>query len=685
VTRWQAAEPLSLSLSRFDPRGPAAQDFPSAEWGRAMRYWGLCIALSIIACAGVATRPASTAPDVPTGAAAQRDAELAQLYRRFADIHSNFNPMLTPDGRHVVYASTRDGLPQLYVGEVAQPAAPARRLTQTDQRVFYGIPTHDGTSVIYASDRGADENWSYFRVPLAGGAPVELTPGETLQRDQPVLPRGAPDTLLYSARDQKASASTLWELQLRDGARPRQVYAHAGPGFLADVSRDGRQALWLGYASFSDNSLIRIDVASGTAALLYPAQGPVGINGVSISPDGRRVVVATDEGGEKNVLLALDAATGKVLARSEDPDPAATVYDMRMSPGGEVLAVGLLIGDHGELRILDAATLKERGRAKLPLGAWPAGIGAGALGDFTPDGKRIVFGWSTPVVPTDLYAADVRSGAVARVRDEPRPSLQGLPEVRTELTRIPAHDGGSIPLIVYRPAQAERKKLPVVVLYHGGPAGVTTAGWYTPARFFLSQGYAWVAPNVRGSTGFGRAFEMADNGPRRLDAFQDVETAGRWVAAQPWADAGRLVILGQSYGGYTTLIGLTRQADLWRAGVDLYGVANVVTTLETTTGVIRDIFRLEFGELPKDRAFLESISPIHDAGRIVDPLFVYAGANDKRVPQSESDMIVAALRQRHVPVEYMVAANEGHSVSRKETQIELYSRVARFLEQALAE
>ena len=650
-----------------------------------MRYWVLLTALSVIACAGVATRPGSVHPDVPTGAAAKRDAELAGLYKGFADIHSNFNPLLTPDGRHVVFTSTRDGLPQLYVADAAQPGSPARRLTQANERVFYGIPTHDGTSVIYAMDRGADENWSYFRIPLAGGEAVELTPGQTLQRDQPVLPAGAADTMLYAARDQKAPASTLWELKLRDGSTPRQVYVDQGPGFLVDVSGDGQVALWVHFTNASENSLFRVDVASGAATLLYPKQGRVGINSVSISRDGRRVFVATDEGGEKNVLLTLDVATGKELVRVEDTDPAANVADMRVSPDGKRLALGMLAGDHGELRILDAATLKERNRAKLPLGSWPAGIGAGALGDFSADGKRVVFGWSTPEVPTDIYSADVRSGAVSRVRDEPRPTLQELPGIRTELTRIPAHDGGSIPLIVYRPVQAEGKKLPVVVLFHGGPASVTTAGWYTPARFFLSQGYAWVAPNVRGSYGFGRAFEMADNGPRRLDAFKDIEAAGRWVAAQPWADAERLVILGQSYGGYTVLVGLTRQPDLWRAGVDLYGVASVVSLLETTTGVIRDVFKLEFGELPKDRAFLESISPINASDRIVDPLFVYAGANDKRVPRSESDMIVAALRQRGVAVEYMVAANEGHSVSRKETQIELYSRVARFLEEALAE
>jgi dipeptidyl aminopeptidase/acylaminoacyl peptidase len=144
-----------------------------------------------------------------------------------------------------------------------------------------------------------------------------------------------------------------------------------------------------------------------------------------------------------------------------------------------------------------------------------------------------------------------------------------------------------------------------------------------------------------------------------------------------------VVVFGGSYGGYTVLIGLTRMPDLWRAGVDLFGVANVRTTLTTTMGLIREVFVLEFGDADKDAAFLESISPLNDVDKIVAPLFVYAGANDPRVPRSESDMIVRALREHRVPVEYMVADNEGHSLARKENLVQFLARSERFLEQHL--
>ena len=226
-------------------------------------------------------------------------------------------------------------------------------------------------------------------------------------------------------------------------------------------------------------------------------------------------------------------------------------------------------------------------------------------------------------------------------------------------------------------------KLPVIVSYHGGPAGSSRIRWSALSAFFLAQGYAWVEPNVRGSTGFGRAYEEADNGPKRLEAFKDIETTGRWVASQPWADPRRVVVFGGSYGGYTVLIGLTRMPDLWRAGVDLFGVANVRTTLTTTMGLIREVFVLEFGDADKDAPFLESISPLNDVDKIVAPLFVYAGANDPRVPRSESDMIVRALREHRVPVEYMVAENEGHSLAHKENVVQFLARSGHFLEQHL--
>ena len=455
------------------------------------------------------------------------------------------------------------------------------------------------------------------------------------------------------------------------------------PGFLLDISADGKQALWMRFLSFSEGYVLLVDVQSGSVRQLHPAEGKKArVTSAVFSPDGKKAFLASDDAeGTQNVVVAFDLTSGKEVARYQEKRPTTgLVLGVCPSPKGDRLLASVTAGDHYELRLLSASTLKLAGSVKLPAGSGSPGACPSA---FSADGKRVLIAWSTPQAPSDLMTVETASGRARPVLKQVRSGLAGLPALQTSVVQTKAFDGGRIPMLVYRP-RGVSGKLPVIVSYHGGPAGVSTARWSAQIRFFTSLGYAYVEPNVRGSSGYGRPFEEADNGRKRLDAFQDIESSAKWVAAQPWADKDRLVVFGGSYGGYTTLVGLTRQPQLWRAGVNLFGVADVRTLLRTTTGVIRDLFKLEFGELGKDDEFLASISPIKDADQIVDPLFVYAGANDPRVPRSESDMIVAAARKKGVPVEYMVKDNEGHSLARKENQIEFYARSARFLEKHLA-
>jgi dipeptidyl aminopeptidase/acylaminoacyl peptidase len=626
----------------------------------------------------------AVAPDVPAPADSARIAELSEKARAIVEAHADNEPAFTPDGKKVVFVSNRDGLPQLYLADPGQPALAPTRLTRTTERVTGPLPLADG-SVLYRSDRGADENWSIFKIGLEGsGSPVDLTPGEKLQRDPPIVPAGTPGSMFYSARKAAEPASTLYAQSLAGGGKPRRIFGEPSPGFLLDVTADGTRGLWMRFLSFSESYALLVDLTSGSARLLYPAEGKKAarVTGGAFSSDGKTAFISGDDaGGVQNVVVAIDLTSGKETARYVEKRPATgLIVGLCPSPGGDRVLASVAAGDHYELRMLAAGTLRPAGAIKLPVGSGGPG---GCDRAFSPDGKRVLLSWSTPQAPADLLAVDTATGRASPLFKASRAALTGLPAIQTAVVQTRAFDGGKIPMLVYRP-RGVAGKLPVIVSYHGGPAGVSTARWSAQIRFFTALGYAYVEPNVRGSTGYGRAYEEGDNGPKRLDAFKDIESSARWVAAQPWADKDRLVIFGGSYGGYSTLIGLTRQPDLWRAGVNLFGVADVRTLLKTTTGVIRDLFKLEFGELGKDDDFLGSISPIKDADKIVDPLFVYAGANDPRVPLSESDMIVAAARKKGVPVEYMVKDNEGHSLARKENQLEFYARSARFLEKHLA-
>jgi dipeptidyl aminopeptidase/acylaminoacyl peptidase len=617
--------------------------------------------------------PVDATPDTPSGAAAARDAELAAVAGGLLDAFVNSQPVLTRDQR-VVFVSNRDGLPQLYIADAKQPPAQATRLVTTTERVTGVVRTPDGKAVIFQSDTGADENWSFYRVGLDGTGLIELTPGAKLNRDGAVLPAGAPDTIFFTARAMSETRSTVYSASAVAPGEATAVWSDDKPAFLTDVSRDARRALVVRYLSQSENYLVSVDVKTGKATQLYPTDAThATISAARFAPDGRRVFVATDGGAEQTLVLALDARTGAVRATHEIAPASAMVNGLSVPDRGGTIAVSLLVGNHSEIRFLDGAKLTAKGTVAMP-------PGTGAALDFSEDGKQLAAQWSTPRTPGDVFAIDTRTRKASPLRAEPRPSLASLPAIEAMTTDIPAFDGGVIPTNVYIAAGRTDAKHPVIVAYHGGPAGTSVISWKAIMTFFVSLGYVVVEPNVRGSSGFGRAFEAADNGAKRLDAFKDVETSARWAAAQPWADKDRMVAFGSSYGGYTVLNALARWPEIWRAGVDLVGIANLDSFMKSTSGTTREAYLVEFGDPDQDAALFRQLSPITHVDQIVDPTFVYAGANDPRVPRTESDLIVVALRKRGVATEYLVADNEGHSLTRRENQLAVYARVARFLE-----
>ena len=623
--------------------------------------------------------PASSAPTERTPAELARDRQLEPRAAAVVDAFQNrigtFGGALTHDHKSVVFGSNRDGAPQLYLGQVASPSDPPRRLTD-GERVQAATLSRDGKWILFNRDRGADENSHIYRIAVDGSGLVDLTPGEGVRNDPPVLPLRRPEIMIHGRRTVRSAASTI-VVQPVSGGEGRVVYEDPTPIFAIDAAPDGSRALLVRLVSASETTLFELDLAKGRPRRLWPAEGArEAIATAAYSADGRTVFVATDQGGEQSAVLAVDAASGKVKARWI-PDPATAVPDAVVaSPAGDVVAVHVDAGNRNLVRILDARTLGEKLRPDVPLGT-------SELGEITPDGRTLALTLSTPDRPGDQYALDLGSGKVRALRDDPRKGPGALTPVATTVTTIAAFDGKPIPVHTYLPKDRGGKQLPVLVEFHGGPSSSSSVGWKPRAQFFVSQGYAWVEPNVRGSTGFGRAWEMADNREKRGDVLKDMASVHAWVKAQPWADPRRIVIFGGSYGGWVVLEGLTRQQALWNAGIDLVGVADLRTLMKSTDRLIRAVLTDEFGDLEKDDALLAEWSPLKDADKITAPLFVYQGANDPRVPRSESDAIVKALRTRGLPVEYMIAPNEGHSLDRRENQVEFYARTARFLEEHL--
>jgi dipeptidyl aminopeptidase/acylaminoacyl peptidase len=320
----------------------------------------------------------------------------------------------------------------------------------------------------------------------------------------------------------------------------------------------------------------------------------------------------------------------------------------------------------------------------------PVGLADGVTGlwdrvapTFAPDGTRVAFSFVTPTRPMDVWQWELDTGRAAPVT---RRSLGGVPATalsEPELVHYPSFDGQSIPAWLYRPSTVPASGCPVVVYVHGGPEGQTRPTLIPVLQYLVARGFAVLGPNVRGSSGYGRTYLALDHVEKRPDSVADLAHAVYWLREQPGFDAGRVAVYGGSYGGYMVLAALTSYPELWAGGVDVVGISNFVTFLENT-GVYRRSHReAEYGSLERDRELLRELSPIHRADRIAAPLMVIHGANDPRVPLGEAEQMVAALREREVPVEILVYADEGHGLVRIVNKLDAYPRMAAFLEQHL--
>lgn len=252
-----------------------------------------------------------------------------------------------------------------------------------------------------------------------------------------------------------------------------------------------------------------------------------------------------------------------------------------------------------------------------------------------------------------------------------------------ELVRYPTFDDREIPAWFFRPEGAGDKPLPAVVIVHGGPESQYRPYFNFLIHYLVHNGYAVLAPNVRGSTGYGKAYSHLDDVEKRMDSVADLAHAAQWLQAQPEIDGERIAVYGGSYGGFMVLSALTTYPGLWAAGVDIVGISNFVTFLENTSDYRRGHREAEYGSLAEDREFLETIAPMKAIDRLEAPLFVIHGANDPRVPLSEAQQLVAALEEREVPVTFLVFDDEGHGLVKRANKMVAFPAVVEFLDRHL--
>jgi dipeptidyl aminopeptidase/acylaminoacyl peptidase len=307
----------------------------------------------------------------------------------------------------------------------------------------------------------------------------------------------------------------------------------------------------------------------------------------------------------------------------------------------------------------------------------PAGTVAGPWP--SADRSRFLVTADSPVDAMNVWVVDPATAEAVRWTATTLGTVPPEALVQPELVHFESFDGLPVPAFYYRPAEANGP-LPVVINIHGGPEGQAQPIFNPVTQYLVGQGYAVLAPNVRGSTGYGKTYGHLDDVRKRMDSVADIKAAHAWLVEHGGADPGRIAVMGGSYGGFMVLACLVTYPQLWAAGVDIVGIANFVTFLENTSAYRRKVREHEYGSLENDRDFLAEISPINQVERITAPLLVIHGANDPRVPLGESDQIVESLRRREVPVEYLVYGDEGHGLAKLRNRLDAYPKVAAFLD-----
>ena len=560
------------------------------------------------------------------------------------------------------------------IHRVAAPGAARTQLTFFDEPVNLAQARPGAGAFLYPRDVGGAEYYQGYLRTLTGG------------ESQLTAPNTRNAGFVFSKDGQRVAWSQVtpgnpdYDILLADVDRPegRRV-VHKGTGAMAveDMSADGKSLLLSRSHSATHTELFVLDLASGALKGVGPADRKVGYQGGAFTADGAGVVTLSDDGSDMTRPVVLEIATGK--ARDLSPGAKWPVEDFRLSPDGALIAY--LVNEEGFSRIVlkEVATGKELAAPKLPLGVM-TGMG------FSPDGKKLGFSLSTSTSSGDAWSFDLADGKLVRWTQSELGGLDPAKLVEPTLFRYQTFDKRSIPAFIYKPQAKAGEKLPVIIQIHGGPEGQEQPSFNPRRQSWVNEvGAAVIIPNVRGSTGYGKTYLDLDNAEKREDSVKDIGALLDWVAKQPDLDASRVAIVGQSYGGYMSLAVAAHYNDRIAGAIDLYGISNWTTFLENTEGYRRQLRRVEYGDErdPKMRAVFDKISPLHMSDRMKKPMMVYQGANDPRVPQTESEQMVGKLRAQGTEVWYVLAKDEGHGVSKKQNTEAVRATEVVFLKKVL--
>jgi len=632
---------------------------------------------------------------------------IAQSYtiQQYLNIKSAGAPSFSPDGRELIYLTNTTGTSQIWKISVSDGAP--KQLTNYDDNISFARWLADGSGIVFGKARGGDENTQFFWMKPDGTGVRELTNDPKVRHNFGVISDDG-DVIAYASNKRNRTFFDIYAMDIATG-KEVLLFQNDGNNSIVALSDNGRQILISRdrIEKSLDNDLFLVDLKTKKEILLTPHTDASEFGDAEFLADG--VLMTSNQGREFSALAQIRQKNAAGDDWSEGNRETKFITDV--TPGD---VSGLTLSENAGFA---AYTINDEGYSRLFIrridtGGKPLisnvairpeqlempgkGIISGVT--FSADASKLAFSFSSPTQNGDIWMYDRSTMKLSQVTQSDRAGIDPKSFVTPELIKFKTFDGREIPAWYYKPggiranlnnlgSMASRSgmleansKVPVIVSVHGGPEGQSRPGFNALFQYYLSRGYAVLDPNVRGSTGYGKTYTHLDDVEKREDSVKDLAAAHEWLVKSGGADARRIAVMGGSYGGYMTMAAITLYPDLWAAAVNTVGIVNWETFLKNTSSYRRRAREVEYGMLDKDIEFLRRISPIRKIDRIKAPLFVIHGKNDPRVPYTEAEQVVAALRGRESIVEYKLYDDEGHGISKLKNRLELYPLVADFLD-----
>lgn len=584
-------------------------------------------------------------------------------------------PDFSADGSHIYYLSDVTGTLQVWA--VPVEGGWADQVTFFEERVTSIMASPATPEFVITRDTGGDEQDQLYLLRGDAAHGVEIT---TLYQNPSVknnFRTWRPDgkAISFSNNQRNPAFFDVYTQEIADGADAEPKLVYQGDNNFTSVawSNSGRCLLIARSNTNLDNDLLLLDLSQPNTEprLLTPHTGSAHFASANFSADDKGLYLFTDLDRDFDVLAYLDIESLEITRLAERENDVESVV---LSPDGQKLAYTINTEGYSSLFIRQTKDNSEKEVSGLPRGTI-------ANLTWSPQSDKLAFDFTSPIHNLDIWVYDVNSEKVQQVTHSARGGLNPQEFVMPELIKYQTFDGLQIPALWYLPTNAKKDGTTHVVVYvHGGPESQTRFAWNSVFQYLLQRGFAVLAPNVRGSSGYGKHYLSLDDVRKRMDSVTDLKYAVEWLHNSGYADPNKIVVWGGSYGGFMVLSAITVYPELWAAGVDIVGIANLLTFLENTSIYRRKLRTPEYGDPEVDRDFLIEASPIHKIDRITAPLMVLHGARDPRVPVDEAEQIVGSLRQRNHPVEYLRFEDEGHGITKLKNRLVAYPAIADFLE-----